>query len=110
MFALYARIRFGSAALLLLTAHPAALYFPGSAIKLSPKLSNRAQARRAGRGGRLGTGGGAYHAEEADPMRRRSFLAAGGAAGLAATFSGLATAAPAVARAAQATNNGASND
>jgi endo-1,4-beta-xylanase len=38
-------------------------------------------------------------------MRRRSFLAAGGAAGLSATFSGLATAAPAVASATQAADN-----
>ncbi|HYK69261.1 MAG TPA: endo-1,4-beta-xylanase [Streptosporangiaceae bacterium] len=43
-------------------------------------------------------------------MRRRSFLAAGGAAGLAATFSGLATAAPALASGAQAAGNGAQSD
>ena len=43
-------------------------------------------------------------------MRRRSFLAAGGAAGLAATLSGLATAAPAVADAAQAADDSTPSD
>jgi len=43
-------------------------------------------------------------------MRRRSFLAAGGAAGLAATFSGLATAVPAVASAAEPADDSAPSD
>jgi endo-1,4-beta-xylanase len=43
-------------------------------------------------------------------MRRRSFLAAGGAAGLAATFSGLATAVPAVASAAESADDSAPSD
>jgi hypothetical protein len=43
-------------------------------------------------------------------MRRRSFLAAGGAAGLAATLGGLAAAAPAVASAAQAADDSAPSD
>jgi endo-1,4-beta-xylanase len=43
-------------------------------------------------------------------MRRRSFLAAGGAAGLAATVGGLTAAAPTIASTALATSNGASND
>ncbi len=43
-------------------------------------------------------------------MRRRNFLAAGGAAGLAATFSGLATATPTVARPAQAAGKSAPSD
>jgi len=43
-------------------------------------------------------------------MRRRSFIAAGGTAGLAATFSGLATAAPAVAGATQAADDSTPSD
>ena len=43
-------------------------------------------------------------------MRRRSFLAAGGAAGLAATLSGLAPAVPAVASAAEPADDGAPSD